>query len=102
MRKLRTASRLVNLIAVFCILSWRIFFITMVNRSAPSMSAKSAFTGVEIALDFELIELVPQERLTLNECVPLRCISIARERVHLVLGVGDAGLDLASGGLGGW
>jgi hypothetical protein len=31
--KLRTADRLVNLIAVFCILSWRIFWMTMLNRS---------------------------------------------------------------------
>src|SRR5271167_1793717 len=30
--KLRTAERLVNLLAVFCILSWRIFWMTMLNR----------------------------------------------------------------------
>jgi hypothetical protein len=48
--KLRTASRLVNLVAVFCIMSWRVFFITMVNRSAPTMQAKAALTNVEIAL----------------------------------------------------
>jgi len=33
--KLRTADRLVNFISVFCILSWRIFWMTMINRSAP-------------------------------------------------------------------
>jgi IS4 transposase len=33
--KLRTAQRLTNLIAVFCIISWRIFWITMLNRSYP-------------------------------------------------------------------
>jgi hypothetical protein len=48
--KLRTASRLANLIAVFCILSWRIFFITMVARSASKMPAKSTLTDIEIAL----------------------------------------------------
>jgi hypothetical protein len=31
--KLRTAERLVNLIAVFCIVSWRVFWMTMLNRS---------------------------------------------------------------------
>jgi hypothetical protein len=31
--KLRTAERLVNLLATFCILSWRIFWLTMINRS---------------------------------------------------------------------
>ena len=29
--KLRTAQRLANLIAVFCILSWRVFWMTMLN-----------------------------------------------------------------------
>ena len=33
--KLRTAERLVNLIAILCILSWRIFWITMLNRTRP-------------------------------------------------------------------
>ena len=32
---LRTAERLVNLLAVLCILSWRIFWMTMINRAAP-------------------------------------------------------------------
>jgi Transposase DNA-binding len=54
--KLRTASRLVNLVAVFCIMSWRVFFITMVNRSAPSMRAKAALTNVEIALLDHLVK----------------------------------------------
>jgi hypothetical protein len=34
--RLRTAERLANLIAVFCILSWRVFWMTMLNRSTPS------------------------------------------------------------------
>jgi hypothetical protein len=33
--KLRTADRLTNLIAVFCILSWRVFCMTMINRTTP-------------------------------------------------------------------
>jgi hypothetical protein len=31
----RTSSRLTNLIAIFCILAWRVFWLTEVNRSAP-------------------------------------------------------------------
>ena len=46
--KLRTAERLVNLIAVFCIVSWRIFWLTMINRSAPTASPKIALTNREI------------------------------------------------------
>lgn len=36
--KLRTARRLANLIAVYCVLSWRVFWMTMVNRSNPDAS----------------------------------------------------------------
>jgi hypothetical protein len=30
------AERLVNLMSVFCILSWRVFWMTMINRTAPN------------------------------------------------------------------
>lgn len=33
--RLRSADRLANLISVFCILSWRIFWLTMINRQTP-------------------------------------------------------------------
>lgn len=45
--KLRTAERIVNLIAVFCILSWRIFWMTMMNRLAPAASPLVALTSLE-------------------------------------------------------
>src|SRR3712207_7091327 len=34
--RLRTAERLAELIAVFCILAWRVFWTTMINRAARS------------------------------------------------------------------
>lgn len=46
--KLRTAQRLTNLIALFCLLSWRIFWLTMVNRSAPNSKPKTVFTDSEL------------------------------------------------------
>jgi len=46
--KLRTAERLVNLLATFCILSWRIFWLTMINRSTQKAKACIAFTPLEI------------------------------------------------------
>jgi len=50
--RLRTADRLTNLIAIYCIVSWRIFWMTMLNRADPDSSAEHAFTGWEIeALD---------------------------------------------------
>jgi hypothetical protein len=48
--KLRTAQRLANLIAVFCIVSWRIFWMTMLNRSAPDAPPGLALTEAEIGL----------------------------------------------------
>ena len=45
--KLRTAERLVNLIAILCILSWRIFWVTMLNRTRPGASLDEAFTEPE-------------------------------------------------------
>ena len=36
--RLRTAERLARLLAVFCILSWRVFWLTMMNRSLPAAS----------------------------------------------------------------
>jgi hypothetical protein len=46
--KLRTAERLVNLISVFCILSWRVFWMTMI--SAPEAPPSIALTRTEIEL----------------------------------------------------
>jgi hypothetical protein len=48
--KLRTAERLVNLLATFCILSWRIFWLTMLNRATQESKASIAFTGLEIKI----------------------------------------------------
>jgi hypothetical protein len=48
--RLRTAQRLANLIAVFCILSWRIFWMTMLTRAVPNGSPLIVFTQPEIKL----------------------------------------------------
>jgi Transposase DNA-binding len=57
--KLRTAERLVNLISIFCIVSWRIFWMTMLNRTAPSAPPNVALTANEMRL---LDHLVPDKR----------------------------------------
>lgn len=56
--KLRTAARLVNLLAVLCILGWRIFWLTMTNRIAPSGSPELVFTTLELRV---LDRLVPDK-----------------------------------------
>ena len=54
--KLRSAHRLANLIAVFCILSWRIFWMTMLRRTQADARPDLALTDVELKL---LDKLVP-------------------------------------------
>lgn len=54
--KLRTAERLVNLVATFCIMSWRIFWMTMLNRSTTEASPKFALTPLEIELLDRLVK----------------------------------------------
>lgn len=76
--RLRTAQRLTNLIAIFCILGWRIFWLTMINRTAPEAPAKLAFTQTEIEL---LDRLRPAPRSTANPHRPSlsgRLIQLAR------------------------
>lgn len=53
--KLRTAERLANLMAVFCILSWRVLWLTMLNRTAPEVPPETALTSNEISLLDHLI-----------------------------------------------
>ncbi len=48
--KLRTAERLVNLLAVLCILSWRVFWITMSSRASPTVAPDVALTALEVQI----------------------------------------------------
>ena len=45
--KLRTAERLTNLLAVLCIIGWRVFWLTMVNRATPQAPAETVLTTTE-------------------------------------------------------
>jgi hypothetical protein len=56
--KLRSTERLTRLVAVFCILSWRVFWMTMIQRVSPAESAEVVFTPLEI----ELLEKVTGQR----------------------------------------
>jgi hypothetical protein len=60
--RLRTAQRLTNLVAVFCILSWRVFWMTMLNRSAPNALPTLALTATEIGVLDRLVNDKPQTR----------------------------------------
>jgi hypothetical protein len=54
--KLRTYGRLVNLISILCLLNWRIFSVTMMNRTDAAASPHMAFTDLE---QYLLDELLP-------------------------------------------
>jgi len=60
--KLRTASRLVNLLAVFCILSWRVFWLTMTNRIDPEADPGLVFTDLEL----RILERLAADRSTVQ------------------------------------
>jgi hypothetical protein len=64
--KLRTAQRLANLIAVFCIVSWRVFWMTMLNRSVPGAPAELALTETEIHVLDHLLRTDLTKRKTLS------------------------------------
>jgi len=46
--KLRSAQRLTNAISIFCILSWRLFWATMVSRQVKNAAPDDVFTADEI------------------------------------------------------
>jgi hypothetical protein len=48
--KLRAADRLVNLVAAFCIVSWRVMWLTMMARTAPRAPPTIALTVPEIVI----------------------------------------------------
>lgn len=74
--KLRTAEQLVNLISVFCIVSWRIFWMTMLNRTAPDAPPNVALTDTEMRL---LDHLVPDKsEARIHNSVSRYIIKIAR------------------------
>lgn len=74
--KLRTAERLVNLISVLCIVSWRIFWMTMLNRTAPDAPPNLALTDTEMRLLDHLVhdKSEPQSRNSVSHYI----IKIAR------------------------
>jgi Transposase DNA-binding/Transposase DDE domain len=83
--RLRTAERLTKLIAVFCILSWRIFWTTMINRVAPDAPPQSALTETEITVIDRAVRdrpTIPAERTLSRYLMKVACLGgyLARAR----------------------
>jgi hypothetical protein len=64
--KLRTAQRLSNIIAIFCIIGWRIFWLTMLNRSSEKQSPQLAFTENELKILGQMIRKKDNHARSLN------------------------------------
>ena len=75
--KLRTADRLANLMAVFCILSWRVFWLTMLNRTAPNAEPAMALASTEIGLLDQLVADAGNRRCRSGTLSRL-CLKLAR------------------------
>jgi hypothetical protein len=76
--RLRTAERLARLLAVFCILSWRVFWLTMMNRSRPAASPTLAFTVLEIHLLDHLVKDRRASQQLQNSSLATYLIKLAR------------------------
>ena len=48
--RLRTAERLTNLLAVLCVVAWRVFWLTMTSRATPEAPAEVALTKEEVEI----------------------------------------------------
>lgn len=64
--KLRTSERLVNLISLFCIIGWRVFWMTMLNRAQPNLTPTIALTPTELGI---LDKLKPGGNATVSDYI---------------------------------
>jgi hypothetical protein len=83
--RLRTAERLTKLIAVFCILGWRIFWTTMINRTAPDAPPRSVLTEAEITVIDRAVRdrpTIPVEKTLAHYLMKVACLGgyLARAR----------------------
>lgn len=83
--RLRTAERLTKLIAVFCILGWRIFWTTMVNRIAPDAPPQSALTDAEMTVIDRAVRnrpTIPAEKSLSHYLLKIACLGGYLARAH--------------------
>lgn len=69
--KLRTSERLANLISIFCIVSWRIFWMTMMHRVENQSPSSLALTNEECEI---LDQLIPDKSVVKKVDKILGCI----------------------------
>lgn len=62
--KLRSSERLANLIAIFCIIGWRIFWLTILHRADPDLPPIIALDSTEVHLLDRLVKAKPAKSQT--------------------------------------
>lgn len=70
--KLRSSERLVNLISIFCIIGWRVFWLTMLHRAEPDLPPVIALDSTEIYLLETLVQTKPgqaQAKVTISDYI---------------------------------
>jgi hypothetical protein len=75
--RLRTAERLTKLIAVFCILSWRNFWATMISRIAPDTPPQSTLTDAEMTVIDRAVRdrpTIPAEKSLSHYLIKIACL----------------------------
>ncbi len=94
--KLRTAERLSNLIAIFCIVSWRIFWMTMIARLSPNAQPELAFTKEEL----KVLDVVHNNKPNSN--IPNKTLSYYLNKVARLGGYMNRALDAPPGNVVMW
>lgn len=70
--RLGSAERLTNLLCCYCILSWRVFWLTMLSREIPAAPAKLAFSETER----EILDRVVKDTAQIISSTPLEKYTI--------------------------
>jgi hypothetical protein len=72
--RLRTAERLTNLLAVLCVVAWRVFWLTMASRATPEAPPEVALTKGEI----EILDRLNATEPSANPAVSDYLVAVAK------------------------
>jgi hypothetical protein len=72
--KLRASERLANLISLFCIVAWRIFWVTMLQCETNDKTPELAFTATEMRLLDRLVERKTPSSTLSDYALKLACL----------------------------
>lgn len=80
--RLGSAERLTNLLCCYCILSWRIFWLTMLTRELPTAPAEIAFSNAEM----KILDAMVKDTTQIMSSSPLEKYTIKLARLGGYMG----------------